>query len=84
MTKTEPRADKTRLAQNLTESHEVFNHHDDTWLRITSTLHVTAPMNFVRVEFADNTYDVFNPKQRIRSRIASVPAPSSVPAGGVE
>ncbi|MET9260387.1 hypothetical protein [Amycolatopsis sp. NPDC004079] len=65
-----------RLARDLNESHEIYNHRTGEWLPIASARHVTTPASFVRIVFLDETYKAFQPKQRIRSRIREEhPAP---------
>lgn len=41
---------------------------DGTWVEVVNTLHITAPLNFVRLDFADGTGTAGGPRDEVMSR----------------
>jgi hypothetical protein len=65
--------EKYRKFASVREGYEI-RYADGTWSEVTSKWHVTAPLNFVRLETADGKATVGDPRDEIMSRRTGEPA----------
>lgn len=60
--------EKYRLARNIREGMEIRDVDTGEWLRVTSALHITAPLQVSSFKLADGSETSAHPRQKVMSR----------------
>lgn len=79
MTTTTALPETYRRVTNIKKGYEIRTA-DGEWVEVVGTMHVTAPLNFVRLDLADGYHTANHPKDEVMSRRAAA-APSSDTTG---